>query len=89
MSDTGKTLWRHMPCPACGQDMAWTVATKAEAKVACTNEVGERNHKKKCGFTMLRAEWDYVLERGETWSAREFVRKKLETFTRRKTSMRS
>lgn len=80
LEDVGRTNWRTMPCPACGHPVTWTVATKAEEKVTCTNDVGERNQKRKCGFMMRRAEWDYVLTMGETWSAKKFVDGVLEAY---------
>lgn len=87
LPDQGNSLWRSMPCPSCGQSVVWTMATPPKEKVACTNEVGERTHKRKCGFMLRRAEWDYALVYPR--SAQAFIARQVEAFaakanTRRK-----
>jgi hypothetical protein len=57
MTDTGTSNWRSTACPSCGNRVTWTVAQAYSGKVACPNE--------SCKFTLARAEWDYIREKGE------------------------
>lgn len=57
MTDTGKSNWRSTACPSCGNRVTWTVAQAYNGKVACPNE--------SCKFTLARAEWDYIREKGQ------------------------
>lgn len=64
LPDLGHSVWRSTTCPRCGKRITWSLVTDSQKKVTCTNEVGERSKKVPCGFTLRRAEWDYIREKG-------------------------
>ena len=57
MTDTGKSNWRTTSCPSCENSVSWTIAQPYNGKVTCPNE--------SCKFTVTRAEWDYIREKGD------------------------